>query len=496
MKKIVVTIGLVFLILLQTIGNCYAEGYDWSIKIVFEGELPFYYQGEEKANYKILERGGSTIYTFDRNNEYVADNLGQEIIYENQEYQEVLNQGYPAKTMKQLGTNTQIEAYIATQEAIYNIKENKDPSKYVAEDEQGQRIINAMAKIMKEAKQPSVEEDVYFEKETKQWKEYELDSNYRYEEYRVKLNEDVKEIELKAMESTDCRLIGEDGEIISSIKNNEKVKVVIPKLIEQTFRLQAKYKGKQINMYIAKTTQDPIKEYLYPHIQEIEQTYEMLIEGYIYIPIVITNYNADTNHPIVGNQFQILDENYDPCSDKMETDASGKIQWQLKIGTYYLRQIKTVQGTIQAELTLFKITGNEKVIQLNVYNKNRKFEEIKTNEKETNVTQEDITVTENHTKNINNIINTNIQKNITNQTNETNLNNVSHFINNINRRNILNLTKENIYLNEINEEHIENKVLQGEGQKLKMSRSDYINYIDLIELDNMSAPNLPIASKE
>lgn len=496
MKKIVLTIGLVFLILLQTIGNCYAERYDWSIKIVFKGTLPFYYEGEEKTNYKILERGGSIIYTFDRNNEYVADNLSQETIYENQEYQEVLNQGYPAKTIQQLGTNTQIEAYIATQEAIYNIKENKDPSKYVAEDEQGQRIINAMAKIMKEAKQPSLEEEVYFEKETKQWKEYELDSNYRYEEYRVKLNEDIEEVELKAIESTDCRLIGEDGQVISTIKNNEKVKVVIPKRIEQTFTLQAKYKEKQINMYIAKTTGDPIKEYLYPQIQEIEQTYEMLIEGSIYVPIVITNYNADTNLPIVGSQFQIVDEDYKSCSDKMETDANGKIECELKTGTYYLRQTKTMQGTIQTQLTIIEITGNEEVIQLNVYNKNKKFEEIKTNEKEINVTQEDINVTENHTKDINNITNTNIQKKITNQTNETNLNNVSYFINNIKRRNILNLTKENIYLNEINEEYVENKVLQGEGQKLKMSRSDYINYIDLTKLDNMSAPNLPIASKE
>lgn len=77
----------------------------------------------------------------------------------------------------------------------------------------------------------------------------------------------------------------------------------------------------------------------------------------------------------------------------------------------------------------------------------------------------------------------------------TNLNNVNKFINTINRKNVVNLEKENIYRNTIEEMSKQNKILDGENINLNMTRSDYINHIDMLMHSKINVPILPVASR-
>ena len=76
------------------------------------------------------------------------------------------------------------------------------------------------------------------------------------------------------------------------------------------------------------------------------------------------------------------------------------------------------------------------------------------------------------------------------------MNNINHFINNINKRNILNLTKENYYRNNIQEQFSKYQEIEGKNLELQMNRNDYKNYIDDIKIGTIDIPNLPVASHE
>lgn len=490
MKKLITMICIICLILLQATGNCYAKEVNLELNVVFEGELPFYYEGEEKTNYKMLKSEDNIVYTFSSEKDIVPQYLNKEELYIDYQHEKLCEFGYPNKSNEELGTHSDIESYIATQEAIYYALENKSLYLYKWENEQGKRIVDAVEKIIRDITQF----DVYFIELTDIWKDYELDSNYHYKEYRIRLREQLKEVNLELDNAYDSKIVGESGEVISKVKSNEKIKVIVPKKVDQSFDLDAKFMVKQMEMYSLKNSNDLQKQYIKVKPCEKQRVYKLGIENQSYIPITINNYNSDTNLPIEGNKFKILDENKNELNELI-TNKSGIIQTQLRRGKYYLKQTETLEGELQKELMQINVNGKEKLIELNIYNSKTKQEDIITTEKEINVSSENKVITENHTKDILNTHITNIQKEIINRTNETNLNNVNHFINNINKKSILNLKRENTYENVIDEELIQSKILEGENKKLKMSRSDYINYIDLIKTSTLDVPNLPIASR-
>ena len=75
------------------------------------------------------------------------------------------------------------------------------------------------------------------------------------------------------------------------------------------------------------------------------------------------------------------------------------------------------------------------------------------------------------------------------------MHNVNNFINTINRKNVENIEKENVYNNVIEELNIQNRKITGENEELKMTRQDYINYIDMVMLNSIKIPILPVASR-
>ena len=55
--------------------------------------------------------------------------------------------GYPYKTIEELGCQTEEEAYLATKQAVYSMLTNRDIGEYSAIGESGERCLNALKQI-------------------------------------------------------------------------------------------------------------------------------------------------------------------------------------------------------------------------------------------------------------------------------------------------------------------------------------------------------------
>ena len=64
----------------------------------------------------------------------------------------IIINGYPYKSIQELGCNNKQEAFTATKQAIYCYIHGNNPNDYQAIGEAGQRTLNALNKILQDAK--------------------------------------------------------------------------------------------------------------------------------------------------------------------------------------------------------------------------------------------------------------------------------------------------------------------------------------------------------
>lgn len=223
------------------------------------------------------------------------------------------------------------------------------------------------------------------------------------------------------------------------------------------------------------------------------------------INLKITNIDSQTKMPIAGNVFAILREDKTILMDNLTTNSEGKINKRLDIGKYYLKQISAINNyNVNKALIEIEIAGNQ-TVEININSTFASNEEITSNDKQINITEETKNILENKNTDVSNIKTTNNNKEIRNQINETNLNNVNNFINTIKRKKVITIDKDATYDNEVTEYDVPHMTGMSEGPKYTyMTRENFIKYINEImeevtkipEVSGMrNAIKLPVASK-
>lgn len=485
LKKVIIICIIGSMLIIQTIGECKAEGENVGITIKTSMSFPFRYE-ESKQIYKILQYGDKVAYSLKR--EFRNGNSYSELEpYNNDEIIRIIEAGYPNIEVEKLGLSSSEQAYAVTQEAIYAVLENRDLSLYKKEGSLGTDMINAIKKISSGV----TENDIVLKEKNKGWIDDEVDSNYCYKEYRVTMKSRIMENSISLSEGENCKITNEQGDEITEILNNQTIRLTVPKGTEQTINIKVNYTIQTPKIY--KTVDDRGTQFLIMDFYNQNRQYEYKVSTRRSVLLSIKNYSKETNLPIKGNKFQILDENKNISIKSLTTNVDGRIGIYMPIGNFYVKQIETTQGNLQKEMVKVNITGDEEVVVVNVFNTTLKKEETVNNETETNIEEETTEITENHIKDVLNFHTSNIEKEIINQTNETNMHNINHFINTINRKKVTNLTKENTYENEIFEDTVSyDRVLPGESSKTNKTRKEYQNYVDSIK----SSAILPVAFKQ
>lgn len=506
MKRKAVCVLLLAAILINVCNISFASSNNENITVIERwcGVIPFSYHNEERF-----------IYTSATKDEYLPVYVNKKNVTGGVEFTptkiekcndstiiNILKNGFGGKTLEQLHCS-EVQAFLATQEAIYIKKEGRNVSDYETFDDDGRNIIQLAQQIVDDANKENntqnntndINEKIELSSKDEYWRECEDDSNFKYKEYTVlSTTQDEGKIEIQKGENV--RIIDSNTKMTKqTFMNNDTFYLIVPKNVEQEIKVKFSCEKEQFSVYTFKESETSEDIYFLPKF-ETKEIFESISGNIIGdSKVKIMNKDIKTNEPIAGNTFSILKEDNTPIKENLVTDEKGIINITLDNGKYYLKQTGTV-GKYSINKSLIEISiANHEPVTINIKSSEGTQEESTNVEKEINVNEENKKVIENNIKEVSNITTTNINKEIINETNETNLNNVNNFINTINRKNVLNLEKENTYRNYIEETTLQNKILEGENKTLNMTRQDYINYIDMIMLNSAKVPILPVASK-
>lgn len=309
--------------------------------------------------------------------------------------------GYPYKSIQELGVANKEEAFTATKQAIYCYIHGNNPADYGAIGEAGQRTLNAMKNIITNAQnsaETKISSTIKINKNLSSWKQDNIDKNYLSKTYNVTAGANIKNYKITLTKENGQNLGGikltdEKNNEKTEFNPNEKFKVLIPiKNMKEAGKIELKVE--------AKINTKPILYGVAPNssAQDYALTAAAYEDGIGNIQdeyfknetkIIILKQDEQTKEKIEGVEFELLDENKNVIYNGLKTDKDGKIKVDNLIpGTYYLKETNTKDGYIKYEdIIQINVKLNEQVT-VTVNNKKEEKPIIETSKKEIEVSQE------------------------------------------------------------------------------------------------------------
>ena len=289
--------------------------------------------------------------------------------------------GYPFKTAKQLGCNSDAEAFAATKMAVYDAMYNYDWDDFEGLNAQGDRIVSAAEKISKVARSSSETKPVSvvsIGKVDEEWaldgkddkyisKEFKINCNLEYAKYSLKLNN---------LNIEGVKLVDENNNEKKEFKSGENFKVLIP-IAELSksgeFEIEATVDVKTKPVLYGDSGDSTKQSYaLAAGDYEFESTKLKIKYSENATKIEIIKKDAETEEPLQGAKFNILNENKEIIYSDVTTNEEGKaIVEKITPGKYFIQEIKAPDGyTIYDELIEIDVELNQKyIVNVNNYEK-------------------------------------------------------------------------------------------------------------------------------
>lgn len=281
--------------------------------------------------------------------------------------------GYPYKSIEELGVANKEEAFTATKQAIYCYIHGNNLADYQGIGEAGLRTLNAMYKIVDNANhctETKISSTLQINKIENEWKQDEREKEYVSKVFSITSGANIKSCIVKITEE-DIQKI--EGIKITDMENkekeeflsNERFKVLIP--IKNMTRagnfkltVEGQVQTKPILYGIAPNS-------TYQDYALTASTYEDGVgEKSDEYPenetkIIIRKEDEQTKERLENTEFELLDENRKVVYADLKTDEEGKIEIKhLVPGKYYLRETRAKEGyEIYPELIELQIALHE-----------------------------------------------------------------------------------------------------------------------------------------
>ena len=286
--------------------------------------------------------------------------------------------GYPYKSISELGCNTEEEAYLATKQAVYCMITNRDVNEYSAIGEAGERTLNALKTIVNNARnsnQTKVSSELTVNEQEKLWKIDNLDSSYISKTFSVTANTSMSKytVNVKNLNIEGYKLVDQNNKEKTEFTNPEKFKILIP--IQEV-----KQDG---NFSIEVSAQVATKPVFYGESRDSGlQSYALT--GYTYeegtgskkvyytkneTKIIITKTDDKTGKKLEGVEFELLDKDQNKIYTEITTNKDGMaIIDNLLPGIYYVKETRTLEGyQLYSKLIKVELELNEETT-VNVIN--------------------------------------------------------------------------------------------------------------------------------
>lgn len=328
--------------------------------------------GAEKGSYVV--RGGSKIQNVDV-------------------WRAIIN-GFPYKSVAELGAANEQEAFTATKQAVYTMLEGRDTSLYGAVDsDAGRRTHQIYLNIVNSARSSgeTIQNDLSISITPNQ-EEWIVDSNGTSVSKTYTLNSHVNNgqytIELSGETPNGIQVSDEGNNPKSTFSMGEKFKILIPiqnliKTDSFIIKARANLNTKPVafgSSTVPGTQNYALTGYMY---EDSECTYkENYFKNITKLRIVKKEYAKENK--LEGVKFNLLDKNKNIIKDNLVTDENGKISIENMLpGLYYISEVETLEGynlytdLIEINLDLneeFEVTVNNTVRE--VKEENKTFENI------------------------------------------------------------------------------------------------------------------------
>ena len=298
---------------------------------------------------------------------------GESKIKDEKVWKAIIN-GFPYKTLAELGVETEKEAFTATKNAVYTMIYNRDPNKYGPVDsEEGRRTYAAYLKIIEAAKactetlQDKIETGVT--ELTDEWKVDNVDKNYVSKTYMLNSNVDLGfyRIELEGDLPEGISVTDMNNNLSQEFKVGTGFKIIIPiqNLSEDgNFEIKAVSSIESKPIVYGATSIPGTQDYAltgYAYEESISNLSQEYLKNTT--KLIITKKEEGTENRLVGVKFNLLDENQSIIYENLTTDENGEIVLEKMIpGTYYLQEVETLAGfVLNPELIKIELELNEEV---------------------------------------------------------------------------------------------------------------------------------------
>lgn len=299
----------------------------------------------------------------------------------------ILINGYPYRTVDELGVWDEKEAYLATKQAVYYYLKGRDYNKYSANSDAGYRVLNAFRQIVTAAENSTefqVSEFSNIEANQINWEQDVNDKNYVSKTYEIKSKTTIKDYTI----SLSGKHIPE-GIKITDINNNqknifenyEKFKILIPiNNLNNNGEFNINLRTEELTKPILYATSENTHLQNYAlTIYQFEEKNSSYFENYgeNKTKINILKQDKTTKEPLQGTEFELLNENKEIIYSNLVTDINGQIVIdKILPGKYYLRETRAIDGYINYdELIEINIELNE-LLNVIVNNSREKKVEI------------------------------------------------------------------------------------------------------------------------
>lgn len=302
----------------------------------------------------------------------------------------VIINGYPYKSLAELGVANQWEAFTATKQAVYCYIHGKRLEYFGSiGTEAGNRTLNALRMILTNAAnstETKVSSTITINRVTDKWVQDAKDKNYVSKTYKATANAEMSKytIELTRADGLNIggiKITDENNNERKEFYPNENFKVLVPiKDMKETtaFKLSVQAKVKTKPVYYGETQKAGTQDYAIT-TNPYEDGTGIATDEYIKneTKIIILKKDQDNGTMLERVEFELLDENQKTVYADLKTDKDGKIVIEnLVPGTYYLKETNATDG-YEAYPELIKIElGLNQEMTVTVNNKKQEKPEI------------------------------------------------------------------------------------------------------------------------
>lgn len=345
------------------------------------GELLKYQGIVRKIYYAQYTHNGVSYpaYCLDKTKQGVNNDISYSVSVENSisdvKLWRIIINGYPYKTIEELGCYTKEEAFSATKQAIYCYIHGNNPYDYEGIGEAGQRTLNALRNILANAEQCSstqISNIVKVVKEKDSFEVDDIDKEYVSKQYYISAGGNIKNYNVKLLEGQDelpegIKITDTQNNVKKEFYPNEKFKILIP----------IKNLTKNSNFKISINTQINSKAVLYGKAPNSSyQDYALTAATYedatgntednYYkneTKVKIIKQDEETKEKLENVEFNILDSNKNIVYSNLKTNKDGEIKIEnILPGKYYIQETNAKEGyLINKELIECEVELNQEL---------------------------------------------------------------------------------------------------------------------------------------